>query len=221
MRRTFAVVILLCIIYFLGGWIAVHFGWMSEWISEESYISYAGIVGAVASVVGLLSFTRPALTKSDLKEIELDSLKSITETSEQLKELEQQRAKTEEEIEGLDLQKREMELLVRKASLALLLREQYSRLEIRIIDEVKANPDLAENLVDVQDVSEKLSALNEEIEADPNVIQLKEIMVAATRRRESTFDEAIDSLPPITKTFVLLARDFGRAFNTFINVILR
>ncbi len=90
MRKAFAIIILLCIAYFLGGWIAVHFAL----ISKETYFTYAGIVGGLASVIGLLSFTRPAITKSDLQELELDSLISITETSEQLKELERERAKT-------------------------------------------------------------------------------------------------------------------------------
>ena len=100
---------------------------LNGWISKEIYFSFAGIVGGLASVVGLFSFTRPALMKSDLQEIEIESLKSITETSQQLKELELARARTKEELEDLDLQKREMALLVRKASLALFHKEQYAR----------------------------------------------------------------------------------------------
>ena len=214
MRRVFAIIILLCIAYFFGGGVAVYFGW----ILKSTYFSGAAIVGGLASVVGLFSFTRPALTKTDLQEIELDSLKSITETTEQLKELEQERAKTKEELGDLELQKKEMELLVKKASLALFLKEQYAHFEKRILEEVKSNSELSENLVEVQEVSKKLAALEEEIETDPNVSQLKEIMAAASTR-QPTVDEAIDNLPPFAKALFLLSRDLGRALTNAFNAI--
>ncbi len=99
MRRVFAVIILLCVTYFLGGWIAVYSGW----ILQETYFTYAGIVGGLASVVGLLSFTRPGISNADLQQLELGSLRSITDTSEKLQELESKRAKTVGELETLDL----------------------------------------------------------------------------------------------------------------------
>jgi hypothetical protein len=125
MRRISAIVILLCITYFIVGWIAVLLGVFDKYL----YFSYAGFVGAIASVVGLLSLTKPAFTKTDLHEIEIDSLKSIAETSEQLKSLERERVKTIEELDDLELQKKEMELLVKKASLVLFLKEQYAHHE--------------------------------------------------------------------------------------------
>lgn len=216
MRRVFAAIILLCIVYFLGGWIAVHFGW----ILGETYFSYAGIVGGLASVVGLLSFTRPALSNTDLQQLELGSLKSITETSEKLRELEKKRAATEGELENLDLQKQEMELLVRKASLALFLKERYAHHENLILDRVNDTQDLAESLAEAQDISQKLSALNEEIEADPNVKVLKEI-VAAASRREPTISEAINSLPVGMRAFVLVFRELARAVENLLKALTK
>jgi hypothetical protein len=113
MRRLFAFLILGCIAYFVLGWGAVYF----EWLPKDTYLTYAGIVGGLASVLGLLAFTRPTLTNSDLRELELNSLKSIAETTEELQQMEQQRTQTREEIASLDTKKKEMELLVKKASL--------------------------------------------------------------------------------------------------------
>jgi len=214
MRKAFAIVILLCIAYFIGGWIAVYFGLFDK----NSYFSYAGVVGALASVVGLLSFTKPALTKSDLQEIELDSLKSIAQTTEQLKKLESERAKTKEELGNLELQKKKMELLVKKASLALFLKEQYAHHEKKIADEIENNQELTESLAELQEISRKLDALEEEIEADPNVLQLREIMASASRR-QPTLEEAIDDMPPISKLLFIFVRDLSRAMSNLIGTI--
>ena len=63
--------------YFIGGWIAVKFAL----VSRDDYFAYAGIVGGFASVAGLLALTRPALTHTDIKAIELETLKSVAETA--------------------------------------------------------------------------------------------------------------------------------------------
>lgn len=216
MRRILAAIILLCIMYFLGGWIAVYFGW----ILKETYFSYAGLVGGLASVVGLLSFTRPALSSTDLQQIELSSLKSVTEISEKLQELEKRRAVTQGELENLDIQKKKMELLVRKASLALFLKERYAHHEKLILEGIKNSPGLAENLAELQVFSRKISALNQEIDADPNVDVLKDIMAAASTR-EPTLRESIDSLPTSARAVYLLVSEFSRSLNVVIKSLLR
>src|SRR5690606_23749838 len=103
---------------------------------KDTYQSLATILGGVASVAGLFAFTRPALTSSDLDEASVSSLKSIAETSEQLLALEKVREKKKEEIGNLELQKKEMELLVKKAATALFLREQHDHHQKIIISEV-------------------------------------------------------------------------------------
>ena len=190
MRRVFAIVILLCIAYFLGGWVAVYL----DLLPKDEYFAYAGIVGGLASVAGLFALTRPALSKSDVQAIELDALKSMTETAEQLQALEATRSKTKAEIGGLEIQKREMELLVKKASLALFLREQHAHHERQVLEEFDKNPSLKEHLRKAGDASAKLQALNEEIESHPNVAQLKEIIESASRQ-PVTVDALVRELP--------------------------
>jgi hypothetical protein len=178
MRKVFGVVIFLCIVYFLGGWIAISL----KWLKKDDYFAYAGIVGGLASVAGLLALTRPALSKSDVQAIELDALRSMTATAAQLQVLEATRSKTKEEIGGLEIKRQQMELLVKKASLALFLKEQYAHHEKQILEEVSRNLQLKEHLEKAHDTSQKLAALNEEIEANPNVAQLKEIIASASRK---------------------------------------
>ncbi len=71
MRRIFAIIIVLCIIYFLGGWVRVY----ADWITKDAYFTYAEVVGGLASVAGLFALTRPALTKTDVEAIEIDTPK--------------------------------------------------------------------------------------------------------------------------------------------------
>ena len=205
MRRIFAIIILVCIIYFLGGWIAV---WL-EWFKKDDYFAYAGIVGGLASVAGLFALTRPALSKSDVQAIELDALRSMTETAAQLQALEAARSKTQEEIGSLAVKKQEMELLVKKASLALFLKEQHAHHERRILEEIDRNAQLKEHLEKSQDVSQKLAALDEEIDANPNVTQLKEVIASASRK-PVTVDDLVLELPfpfnAMSRVLVLLGR---------------
>jgi predicted nucleic acid-binding Zn-ribbon protein len=194
MRRVYTITIFLCILYFLGGWVSVY----AEWITKDSYFAYAGVVGGLASVAGLFALTRPAITRTDFEAIEIETLRSLTETTNQLKTLESKRTKTREELDDLAIKKAEMELLVRKASLALFLKEQFAHHERHVLDEIAKNSTLRQHLDGAIESAKKLDALNEEIESNPNVNQLKEIIASASRR-QPTLEEAIEDFPPIIR----------------------
>lgn len=214
MRRLYAVIILLCMAYFIGGWIAVKFAL----VSRDDYFAYAGIVGGFASVAGLLALTRPALTHTDIKAIELETLKSVAETAGQLDELKSTQAKTVQEISALEVQKKEMELLVKKASLALFLKDQYTYQERKILEEVSKNETLTHALQSASETAEKLVALEEEIAADANVQQLRDIIATASRR-EPSFEEALNDLPGFTRILFLALRNFNRSLIDAIRMV--
>lgn len=214
MRRLFAIIILLCMAYFIGGWIAVKF----NLVTRDDYFAYAGIVGGLASVAGLLALTRPAISQSDFKAVELDTLRSVTETAEQLKALQSERIRTAQELDNLEVKKKEMELLVKKASLALFLKEQYSYHERQVLEEVAKNTHLRQSLESAVDSSAKIAALDEEIAVDPNVRQLRQIIEAATRR-EPTLAEALGNLSPVGRGFFILISGFSRALNEAFRII--
>ena len=120
-----------------------------------------------------------------------------------IRTLEQEKTKAEGEIEDLDVKKREMELLVRKASFSLFLKERLSYHEKGILDLTHGNSELSRHLEEVQDIRQKLAALNEEIQFDPNVLLLEEIIRTASER-QVTHDEIVGSLP-ISMQIVLSA----------------
>jgi hypothetical protein len=190
MRRIFVAVIVLCVLYFLAGWVAVQFGW----VDKNDYFAYAGIVGGLASVAGLVSLTRPALGPSDVARIEASALRSIADTTEELEKLRAARSMTEQELGSLELKKKEMELLVRRASLALFLKEQHAYHERAVLEEIDRNSRLKTSLEEATEAGKKLAALNEEIDTHPNVMELKAIIETASMRAP-TIEEALQSLP--------------------------
>lgn len=216
MRKLYALVILVCMIYFIGGWIAVKV----EWVTRDDYFAYAGIVGGLASVAGLLALTRPPLTQSDFKEVELETLKSMAATAEQLRDLQSARAKTVQELDTLEVKKKEMELLVKKASLALFLKEQYAHHEREVLEEIAKNSHLEKALKSASESAAKIAALDEQIEIDPNVRQLRQIISAAARR-EPTFEEALNDLTPLTRALFILSRSINRVFLDAFKIITK
>lgn len=128
MRRLTVIVLPLCVLYFIVG---IIFVWANV-ISQDKFLTGAGIVGAVASVIGLFSFLRPTLSTTDIQNIEAKSLQKLADVSAELKTLEEARSEASLAITDLEEQKKQMELLVRKASMSLFFKEQYSHHQQKI-----------------------------------------------------------------------------------------
>lgn len=152
LRKLMVILFPVCILYFIFGAILL---W-NNILLLETYLGGAGIVGGVASVLGMLSFLRPALTRSDIQNIETDSLIKLAEVSSEIKKLEEERSKTATAINDLEKQKKEMDLLVRKASMVLLLKEQYSHHEKKIINFYNSNSDIQNSLIELSSLEKNL-----------------------------------------------------------------
>lgn len=205
MKTITLITLPLCVLYFIVGIILV---WLKIFDHQE-YLNGAGIVGAIASVLGLLSFARPALTRDDIKSIETESLAKLGEISSEIKNLETARAATASEINDLEIKKKEMELLVRKASMSLFLREQHKYHEKKILDHIKNEQLILDSLSELKSLNKKIKALDEEIQQDENVDMLLDVVGTSMKRdKESPLEEAISSSPvmnilyQVTKVYV-------------------
>lgn len=207
MRRIIIILLPLCIIYFLVGAVLI---W-TKLLDQQTYLAGAGIVGGIASVLGLLSFLRPALTRSDIQNIETESLNKLGEVSSEIKKLEEARCLAATQISDLETQKKEMELLVRKASMSLFLKEQYENHRKIILERLKKDPNLFSSITALSAIEKKLTALEEEIVKDENVELLREIIRSA-RTSPSTLDTAIENAPPITRMILQVLRAYVRMF---------
>lgn len=175
----------LCIAYFVTGYFLVRAGYLSN----DLYLRIASIAGALASVIGVLSLARRSISKSDIDQLDVEALKKVSELSKEIELAKQRRSVTEEEIARLATQKEEMQFLVKKASMALFLREQLQKNQERIGEIVSANKELAALIESHSQLGNKLHALDEEIKGDKNVDLLKEIMeIAKTKKQHNESD---------------------------------
>lgn len=205
-----AVVILLiacAVLYFVIGGAFAWFGWFPVHI----YAFIGGIVGSLTSTVGLISLTRPGFSQADLDYIEIQSLKKIAETSEEIKNLEEARAVTKEQIESLEDQK----LLVQKASLCLFLQEQRRIYARRIQEEISKNEVLESNISELNSIDKKLEALNEQIENDPNVDLLK-TMITAARKLPEGVESDFSEFPPFSRVLFLVEREIAKSIRNLL-----
>ena len=210
MRKITIFLLPLCVLYFLIGLVLV---WLKA-VEYQNYLNGAGIVGAIASVLGLLSFARPPLTQSDIQNIEAESLSKLGDISKEIKDLEKARVATATEINNLEMQKKEMELLVRKASMALFLRDQHEHHEQKILNYLKKEPEIFSSFTELSSVDKKLKALNEEIEKDENVEFLKEVIRASkTSQPISSLDRAIENASsPFQRLLLQVAKVYIEPF---------
>lgn len=148
-------------------------------------------MGGLASVVGLLSFVRPRITRTDIQELEVESLKKISRAAEELEKYKSERNAAEQELARLALQKEEMEFLVKKASLSLFLKDQLKAVHRGIAAILDDNKELARLISEYDQLVEKLVALGEEIERDKNVELLREVLKSATQSRQG-YEISID-----------------------------
>ena len=221
----------LSVLYFLLGGIFV---WQ-EIITVEAYALIGGIVGSVASSVGLVSLSRPSLQQSNLEKIDSQSLKKIADNTEEIKKLEEERARelhrleetkvvTAEQIEQFKEQQEQMRLSVRKASLSLFLQEQRRQLKENVLSLVENQETLKESMLKLISVEEKLVALDEEIETDKNVDLLKSIIKESqkkeTESRPSKFEEIVSELSPLPRSTTIILNEIFRAYKKIIRSIL-
>jgi hypothetical protein len=180
MKKVIVFLILLCILYFIGGYIAVKL----TWIDINTYNQFAIIAGGLASILGLLSFVLPRFSTNDIKSVELDALKKLTKTAEEIQNREVLLNQKESDIKRLELQKKEMEFLVRKASLSLFLKEQYESKSKRITELVDNTPELKQLLEDSHDLKTKIGELEIEINESDNSELLREIIKESKSRSD-------------------------------------
>lgn len=181
MRRFLTFIVFLCVVLLGAGYFAVHKGW----IDNTTYGLAATVIGGLASIIGLLSLARPSISQGDLEDLETTAVTRTLEARQKFIEAERKKSATEQELARLNLMKEEMELFVRKASLVLFLRERLQRRQERISEVVSENKELRELLEVYEAEVARLRELNEEIETDPNVDLLREVVRAASPARRS------------------------------------
>ena len=201
MKKIAIIVIILAVIFFIGGYVLVIFGKLEQAL----YNQIATIVGGTASILGLLGFARPTLKTSDIKSIEIDTLKSLAKTAEEIQKKETELNIKQNDLTKLELQKQELEFLVRKASLNLFFKEQMERYYETLDKQISDNKEISRTLKDIQELEYKIQDLEIEIEKSPNTEDIMKIIEEARTHRKTT----IEIVTPFDDFIKAMGRFFG------------
>jgi hypothetical protein len=152
-------VLLLALFFAVGGFCA----WRG-WMDANVYIVLAGLVGSVASVTGLITLGSRRLTAEDVKDVEADLFKDLSNTMQSVRDYEAQASAGRKEIDRLAQERAEIELLVRQASLKAFMEERLRYIALEIDKRIEADITLTGLLKEYELALARVSELSGNIE---------------------------------------------------------
>lgn len=201
MKRFAIIFIILAVLFFVVGYGLVVFGILGQAL----YNQVATIVGGLASILGLLAFVLPGIKSSDIKTIEVDALKSLAKTAEEIQSKEAELSIKQSDITRLELQKQELEFLVKKASLNLFYKDQMERSYEALERLISENKEISRIISEVQELEYKVGELDLEIEKSPNTDSILKIIEEARKHRRTS----VELKTPFDPIFRALAQIIG------------
>lgn len=184
MKRFAVTFIIIAVLFFVLGYVFVIFGLLQQ----TMYNQIATIVGGLASILGLLGFILPSLKTSDIKSVEIETLKSLAKTAEEIQKKEAELNTKQNDLTKLELQKQELEFLVRKASLNLFFKEQMERYYETLDKQITDNREISRTISEIQELEYKIGELEIEIEESPNTENIIKIIEEARKHRRRPTD---------------------------------
>lgn len=177
MRKLKVPIIIIAVLFFVIGYIFV----LTGFLKQEMYNQIATVVGGLASILSLLGLVSPSLKESDIKTIEVETLKSLAKTAEEIQKKEKELNSKQNDLTQLELQKQELEFLVRNASLNLFFKEQMERYYETLERQVSESKDISRTINDIKELDYKINELNIEIEKSPNTENILKIIEDARK----------------------------------------
>lgn len=184
MKKIATIIIVSAVTFFIVGYILV----ILKFIEQDLYNQIATVVGGIASLLGLLSFVLPSLKTSDLKNLELDTLKSLTKTAEEIKQKEEEPSTKQNDLTKLELQKKELEFLVKKASLNLFLKERLENFYETLDKQISDNREITRTISEIRELEYKTKELELEINANPNAENIFKIIEESYKYRKTKIE---------------------------------
>jgi DNA repair exonuclease SbcCD nuclease subunit len=184
MKKISYAFIIAAVLFFIGGYFFVVFGKLNQVL----YNQIATVVGGLASILGLLGLVLPAIRTSDIKSIDIETLKSLAKTAEEIQKKETELNNKQNDLTKLELQKQQLEFLVRKASLSLFYKEQIERYYETLDRQINDHKEISRTINDIKELEYKISELEIEIEKSPNTENILKIIAEARNHRKTSIE---------------------------------
>ena len=165
-------VVFAAILFFIGGGIAVWQGILGV----ATYALIGGIVGSIASTIGLLAFASPRLTEKDVLSVESQLVQRLADATTSLNEYEAKISENKEELQQLQRDRLEVELLVRQASVKVFLEEKLKRLADEIEGRVISDATLTDWLVEYEKSIVKVKEIDGQIANSSRADLIREVI---------------------------------------------
>lgn len=182
-RVLFRLFILALSLFFAIGAILVWRGLFEP----GTYILITGVIGSVASVIGLVTLSSPRLTTNDLRGVETELFNTVAEQLKAAKESEERLATSKEELSKLERERAEVELLVRQASLKVFMEERLRNVAAEIEKKIAADGSLNRLFDEYNETRMRVGELNGAIAESPRAELINQILVdvrAETEKQE-------------------------------------
>ncbi len=167
------VVAVLC--YGLGALFA-YYDWLIDW---NDYLKIIAVVGGLASVLGILG-----LVFSPFKDLNSKMLKELANNTEEYEKREKMLQDATNKIANLKLQAKDLDALVKKASLSLHYKAELKWKYDKLVELVRENEDISKLIDEIKKIESDAKTLDCEIDMDKNVKGIIEIIQKANERTE-------------------------------------
>lgn len=164
-------IVLLAFFFCLGG-LAAWWGWLET----ATYALVTGVTGSIASVIGLIALNAPRLTAKDVRDVEADLIRGLSDTMVSVKQYEERAAVGRQEIDRLAQERAEIELLVRQAALKVFLEERLRHIRVEIEKRLDGDETLCLLLSEYASATERVIDVGGEIERSSRADLVNEIV---------------------------------------------
>jgi hypothetical protein len=172
MLAALRVIFILIALFFAVGAVLT---WRGEFDSA-TYIAVTGVVGSIASVIGLVALGAPRLTATDVRRVEADLFKTIAEQARAAKEYDEKLVSNRQELTKLEKERAEIELLVRQASLKVFLEEQLRYIATEIDKRLEGDITLNDLIGKYGIARKRVEEINGQIERSDKADTIQQIL---------------------------------------------
>jgi hypothetical protein len=172
MQMAIRIIIILIALFFAVGAVFAYRGTLDN----NTYIAITGVVGSIASIIGLIALAGSKLTAKDVRNVEAELFQTLADQVKLAQENEEKLAANRQELTRLERERVEIELLVRQASLKVYMEERLRNIAHDVEKRLSSDLSLAELCTNYQETLGRVKQLNGEISKSPRADLIEEII---------------------------------------------